>query len=82
MADTIQDSIYPLTICSDRYGGVYSGGKFIAWNLDADEVPEDMYSDDCGCHSFWLDNDIVCGKGDTVESAIADLYIKLKQEEE
>lgn len=79
MSDTIQDVIYPLTITSDRYSGVYSGGKYIAWNLDADEVPGDIYSDDCGCDEFWTTNTIICGKGNTVEEAIGDLYIKLRK---
>lgn len=77
--DFIEDEIYPLTITADRYTGAYSGGNFIAWNLDADEVPEGIYSDDCGCHEFWLENEIVCGKGRTVSEALADLYIKLKR---
>ena len=77
MSDTIQDSIYPLTITADRYSGVYSGGNFIAWNLDADEIPDDIYSDDCGCHEFWLTNKIPVGKGKTVEEAIGNLYIIL-----
>ena len=75
----MEDEIYPLTITADRYTGAYSGGKFIAWNLDADEVPEAIYYDDCGCHEFWLTNEIVCGKGRTVSEALADLYMKLKR---
>lgn len=78
MKDFIEDTIYPLTITADRYTGAYSGGNFIAWNLDADEVPEEIYSDDCGCYEFWRDNEIICGKGRTVSEALADLYIKLK----
>ena len=74
----MEDEIYPLTITADRYTGTYSGGQFIAWNLDADEVPEEIYYDDCGCHEFWRDNEIVYGKGRTVSEALADLYIKLK----
>lgn len=77
----MEDEIYPLTITADRYTGAYSGGAFIAWNLDADEIPEAIYYDDCGCHEFWLDNDIVCGKGRTVSEALADLYCKLKTKE-
>ena len=46
----MEDEIYPLTITADRYTGTYSGGQFIAWNLGADEVPEEIYYDDCGCH--------------------------------
>ena len=78
----IEDEIYPLTITADRYSGTYSGGNFIAWNLDADEVPDDIYSDDCGCHHFWNHNEIVCGKGRTVSEALADLYVKLKDGDE
>ena len=74
----MEDEIYPLTITADRYSGTYSGSNFIAWNLDADEVPDDIYSDDCGCYSFWTHNEIVCGKGKTVSEALADLYMKLK----
>lgn len=76
----MEDEIYPLTITADRYSGTYSGGNFIAWNLDADEVPDGIYFDDCGCHEFWLENEIVCGKGRTVSEALADLYIKIKKE--
>lgn len=79
MIDTIQDSIYPLTITADRYNGTYSGGKFIAWHLDATEIPEDVYSDDCGAHEFWHNNKIMCGKGNTVTEAIGNLYIEMKK---
>jgi len=76
--DFMEDEIYPLTITADRYNGVYSDGKYIAWNLLAEDVPEGAEADDCGCHSFWLDNEIICGKGRTVSEALADLYMKLK----
>ena len=82
MNDTIFDSIYPLTITSDRYGGTYSGGKFTAWHLDPDAVPEGINGDDCGCYSFWKHNEIVCGVGDTIEEAVGNLYIALKKQEE
>jgi hypothetical protein len=76
--DFIEDTIYPLTITADRYNGAYSGGKFIAWNLLAEDIPEGTEGDDCDCYSFWLDNEIICGKGSTVSEALADLYVKLK----
>ena len=75
----IEDEIYPLTITADRYSGTYSGGAYIAWNLDANEIPEDIYYDDCGSCDFWLENSIVCGKGRTVSEAVVDLYIKLNK---
>lgn len=82
MSEFMEDSIYPLTIVSDRYSGAYSGGEYTAWNLLAEDVPEGIEADDVGCHSFWLDNEIVCGKGRTVCEALADLYMKLNNQEE
>lgn len=78
---TIIDSIYPLTITSDRYTGTYSDGNYTAWNLEPSEVPEAIFGDDCDCHSFWLHNNIVCGKGNTIEEAVGNLYIALKEQE-
>lgn len=78
MNEYMEDEIYPLTITSDRYGGAYSEGYYTAWNLCAEDVPEAIDGDDCDCHAFWLENEIVCGKGRTVSEALADLYMKLK----
>lgn len=75
--DFIEDEIFPLTITSDRYGGVYSGGNYVAWNLLAEDVPEAASGDDESCYNFWLYNEIVCGIGRTVSGAVADLYLKL-----
>ena len=77
MSDTIFESIYPLTIVADRYGGVYSQGTFTAWNLDTDEVPTEIASDDVTCMNFWYENTIPCGKGATVDEAVGNLYIAL-----
>ena len=68
---------YPLTICNDRYTGAYSGGKFTAWHLDAEDVPTEIYGDDVECAVFWDWNEIPVGKGDTPEEAISDLKAKL-----
>lgn len=78
MADLIFESIYPLTITRDRYSGVYSNGEYIAWNLDAWEVPQEPFGNDVDSLVFWGSDHTVCGVGDTVEAAVADLYIKLK----
>ena len=75
----IEDEIYPLTITADRYCGTYSGGCYIAWNLDAECIPEDANGGDLECWDFWDNNTIVCGKGYTVSEALADLYLKLKR---
>lgn len=74
----IEDEIYPLTIVSDRYSGVYSGGAYTAWNMDADEIPADINGGDIECDKFWEENRLVCGKGSTVSEAVLDLYLKLR----
>jgi hypothetical protein len=81
MDNLFESEIYPLTITKDRYTGAYSEGEFLAWNLDADEVPDDIYSDDCGCYNFWKKNEIPVGKGQTIREAILDLYVQLKEVE-
>jgi hypothetical protein len=65
--------IYPLTICLDRYTGVYSGGKYTAWNLHSHEVPEDIHGDDTACMNFFDETEIIYGRGDTPNDAINDL---------
>ena len=72
-ADDFADKLYPLTIVKDRYGGVYSGGRYTAWLLDAEEVPKEIFGEDTEARGYWYDHDPLCGKGDTVSSAIMDL---------
>jgi hypothetical protein len=72
--------LYPITIISDRYTGVYSGGRFTAWNLYEDKVPAEISLDDVTCNNFWVENKIVCGIGYTPNEALEDLYNKLIKE--
>ena len=69
---------YPLTIISDRYNGCYSGGLFLAFNMDSDIVPSKIHEGDKTCLFFWAETDILVGKGDTPEAAIADLVQKMQ----
>ena len=72
--------IYPLTIISDRYGGIYSKGKYLAFNLEYDEIPSSINGDDVDCHSFWIENeDYLVGKGNCIDKAIEDLCYKIKK---
>lgn len=85
--------IYPLTIIVDRYKGAYSEGLFTVWNEYPENIPTDIYSDDCTCHDFW--NDIrhnyssydyrryhnKYGIGNSIQEAIDDLYNKLSPDE-
>ena len=70
---------YPCTIISDRYTGSYSGGRWTAWNLSYDKIPEDIEGDDCDCTGFWFsDHGYKVGLGDTPQGAYRDLINKLK----
>lgn len=81
--------IYPLTVCFDRYNGVYSGGLYTAWNCDSENVPTEISDDDVTCADFWSDvkNDRynflpTFGVGSTVDEAIEDLRKKILGAEE
>ena len=69
---------YPLTIVSDRYSGTYSGGFFTAWNLYADEMPEQISSDDNSCSYFFEHTNIPYGRGVSPNDAAMDLVKRLK----
>lgn len=71
------DKIFPLTIVADRYGGVYSGGEFTAWNVDASDL-YDLYEVDSDDHSYFdgLPKGTY-GKGSTPEAAWSDLFAQL-----
>lgn len=72
--------IYPLTITMDRYGGSYSRGEYLAWRLDAREVPEEPFMDDVTCEQFWDTYQGPVGIGDTPELAVDDLKKSLLTE--
>lgn len=71
--------IYPLTILSDRYNGVYSGGKFIAFNIDYWEIPDSIGSGDFDEENFYSETDIIYGIGNTVQECFDDLYNKINK---
>jgi len=67
------ESEYPMTVVSDRYGGCYSGGAYIAFPCEVYEVDESVAGEDGECMAFWYDFKGVVGRGSTVEEAIRDL---------
>ena len=73
------NSIYPLTIIYDRYGGSYSGGTYVAFNLEAHKVPAEVFGDDCTAMRFWKHFKGVVGRGGSPDSAIKDLLKNLKK---
>lgn len=73
------EDIYPLTIIKDRYSGAYSHGIYTAWNLDFEEIPTEINDEDVICHSFWLNNKIPVGKGNTPIEAMHNLIELIKE---
>lgn len=71
--------IHPLTIITDRYGGIYSGGKYLAFNMEPWQVPKGVDGSDIDCAEFWDDNckEYLIGKGDTIQEAVDNLKSKL-----
>lgn len=80
----IFSAIFPLTVIADRYNGIYSGGKFLAFNCLANEVPDIVNASDASCSRFWskfyqTTSILPIGVGQTVEEAVGNLYIQLKE---
>jgi hypothetical protein len=72
------NEIYPLTIIRDRYNGIYSGGSYLAFNLNYDEIPIEISGSDIPCLEWWKENKyILVGKGYDITSAIFDLVVKM-----
>lgn len=69
-------SLYPVTIVTARYGGVYENAQFIAVLCHPDEMPEDITGDDIQCCYFFRDYSDIVGLGGTPDSALADLTAK------
>ncbi len=72
--------VYPVTIVSDRYDGTYSNGKWLAFQLDPENIPEEIGSSDPDEMIFWLehtDEKLPVGKGNSPNEALEDLKPKL-----
>lgn len=71
--------VYPLTIISSRYSGVYSGAYNIAFPLRFMDVPKEAVGSDPECMQFWWEevSDEDVGYGDTPEEAYQDLIDKI-----
>ncbi len=71
---------YMCTIVMSRYGGVYSGAKWLAFPLWNVRLPNGWDGDDITCMEFWQEYDDIVGKGSTPEDAYSDLLKKLQEE--
>ena len=73
----------PLCIVEDRYGGAYSGAKYLAFHMLPFSVAElDVDAGDIPCQYFWENEaeDYIIGKGKTPEEALNDLMQLLSNE--
>ena len=73
---------YPLTVIADRYNGTYSGGKFLAFPREFNEIEDEVGGSDPECMIYWHEFDDFVGKGNTIEEAINDLRYKLQIEKD
>ena len=74
------EHVFPVTIIDDRFGGLYSGGAYLAFNLEPWDVPKVFsWGGDIDCADFWGEESsrYLIGKGDTPAEAYNDL-IRLK----
>ena len=74
---------YPCTLVADRYTGVYSGGRWIAYPLHPEDVPFAVGGDDLTCSEFWWDHNVndrllPVGRGDTPAEAYDDLVAVMR----
>lgn len=73
-APTPYDHVLPVTITPDRYGGVYSGGAWLAFPLDTTAVPDGPFSGDVPAATWWADaGDMPIGRGGSPDEAYANL---------
>lgn len=75
------DKLYPVTIIMDRHFGSYSGGKWVALNLDAEDSYRLLPGDDVDCMNFWeneINSDSI-GVGETPQLAYENLQKKYEE---
>ena len=70
------EDIYPLVIVADRYGGCYSGGKYLAFNMY--DAPDDAFGDDTTVIEYFRKTKDIIGKGRSPQAAAEDLARKMR----
>lgn len=66
--------LYPVTVICSRYGGVYEGGPWVAFNLEPQQIDLSVHGDDIEC-SAWFDAfDGHYGFGSTPSAAVEHLH--------
>lgn len=77
-------SLWPIALLEDRYGGVYSGGAWVAMGRSdrqksRDAVFEGTNASDNECAEFWTnERKALVGLGPSPNEALQDLMTKFK----
>jgi hypothetical protein len=70
---------YPVTVTSARYGGLYEGGRFIAWPEWPENIPAEAHGDNLTCSTFFDAHVAPLGKGSAPGDAILDLARNIRK---
>ena len=81
-AFTVDGYPWPLTIIRTRYGGIYEGGQWAAFNQLPGEIPYEAMGEDSACVCWWTSADAESvGRGNSPMTATADLMKRQAQPE-
>lgn len=70
---------FPLTIVADHYRGSYSGGKYVAFPYDYDELDPAIHGGDGDCAAYWSNVDqSTYGVGETPQEALQSLVERME----
>lgn len=72
-------NIYPVAIITARYGGVYEGNRWLAFNCYDGQIPNEATSDDITCSTWWSTSADAkkVGRGNTPNEALIDLELRM-----
>lgn len=76
------DNIYPVVIIAARYGGVYEGGRWLAFTCYDGQIPHAATGDDITCATWWSTSAEAkkVGRGDTPNEALMDLALRIQKD--
>lgn len=80
LEELAKGEVYPATIVKDRYNGCYSGAKWLAFNIDPSQIPDEIGSSDPDEMMFWRahkQDELPIGKGETPQDALIDLHKRM-----
>ena len=70
---------WPVTIIADRYNGLMSNGKWLAFPCEPSEVPDEVNGEDIEAESFWESFKGPVGKGTYPDDAMDELEYVMTQ---